>query len=461
MTGEHPFFPQLKVLNIRHLKESTSTLSFFHGPSLTSLSVSSVAAVAEKEFRSFLQTLVDEAPSLSTISFGPDIRTDVFISTIPNLGALSTINIVIDDTAMVPLRCADLVAIGSLPHLSSFSLSCTQERYICVHNAHQVAIPQHHVWEMFGPVDEKNAPELQTSHSSQGFLQLSQLVVVGGLELIEDLTMAVTSARLEVLSIHLTCPDSKGYAAVGPRGDSKKCFVCQGKIPFFMFKRADFTCGEKCSAQRQGKYIEHMLLVLRTVIRRSANHIRRLSTGISHSEKRKFDFSPLLLTYVFRSLPNLQHVSLVGWSFESKSVATTLGSLQNLPHLQAIILPLGEEGASLSLHTLRRVAESCPSLITLQCRIDPTPDELAKGLGDPGNDEEPMSHGLMRLSTRGSRRIPGFDGQVCVARYINFLFPQLETIETHGSRQWGHICLLVKLCQAARQDDARRMSTDK
>jgi len=454
MTGDHPFFPHLKLLNIRHLEHSTSTLSFFHGPSLSSLFVSSVAAAAEKEFQSFLQTLADEAPSLSEIHFGPDVRTDLFIPTIPNLRALSTIHISISGAAKVPLRYADLVEIGSLPHLNSLSLNCAQERYSCAHKAPN---PQYHVWEMYGDVDEQSAPEIQSPQPSQSFLQLSQLDVVGGLELIEDLTMVVTSGRLETLSVHLICPYPKAYSAIGPRGDPKKCFVCQDRIPFFLPKRADFTCGDKCSTQRQDKYIEHFLLVLRTIIRRSANHIGQLTSRISCADKRRFAFPPALLTYVFGNLPNLHHVVLVGWSFTPNSVESTLGQLGRHPHLQVIILPLGEEGASISLRTLRRVAESCPSLRTLQCRIDPTSDELAKGLGNPGSDEVPMAHGLTHLSTRGSRRVPSLGGQVCVARYLNFLFPHLETIEAHGSRQWGQISLLVKLCQAARQDDERRL----
>ena len=166
---------------------------------------------------------------------------------------------------------------------------------------------------------------------------------------------------------------------------------------------------------------------------------------------------PILPEDIFRrliSLPVIESFEVKGWMLNS------VGSVLNVaestfPKLKTLFLA----SDSISLFTLRRVAESCPKLESFQCRIDslsPIPEYTTPNTAA-------LSHGLRVLSVSSSSSDPPpTTKQLClIARHLYLLFPNLETINTyegHNAEQWDIVNELVKMCQTARVDDMHRPS---
>jgi len=154
-------------------------------------------------------------------------------------------------------------------------------------------------------------------------------------------------------------------------------------------------------------------------------------------------------------LPKLEHLDLSrmpSLSIESGFDYLSKGSTTKL---KTLFLPDDATAPGISLSRLRVLAEACPDLVSLRCKLKhlsniPAPRDLPL---------IPFSHTLETLLIGNAEAHPDPQRVLDIARYLDFLFPHLKTIETisgQNEAQWMSILSVVKVCQAVRLDERER-----
>ena len=115
-----PLLPALKRLRINDPDEwSMSQLPLFFTPSLRSLEATNIPENQQSVLLSFLITLVDESPHLTTIAFGPGILTTACFETCLNFLSLRHLEL---KEVKISIDFKLVIAIGTLPELDTFVL---------------------------------------------------------------------------------------------------------------------------------------------------------------------------------------------------------------------------------------------------------------------------------------------------------------------------------------------------
>ncbi|KAF9531223.1 hypothetical protein CPB83DRAFT_904788 [Crepidotus variabilis] len=158
--------------------------------------------------------------------------------------------------------------------------------------------------------------------------------------------------------------------------------------------------------------------------------------------------------------PQIERIDLSG--FEIEDIHTSFDGLNTaVSHskLQHLHIPFQPNRPGISLSRLRQIAEACPDLVSLQCRFENIADVKQHTLGEAAPN--PMSHKLrvLNVGNIGQQLDPGI--LLHVARYLDVLFPHLESIKplesaSQNMSQWSFVGDMVKAFHSARLDDVAR-----
>lgn len=154
-------------------------------------------------------------------------------------------------------------------------------------------------------------------------------------------------------------------------------------------------------------------------------------------------------------LSELVTLDVGGWD-----VASALGSdifwmmEPKAPKLKILHLPLDSKSTCFPVSRLQCIADACPELTSLHCRID--------SLTDIPSSHELASPNLETLTICNAEPHPNPQGLLEVASYIDDLFPNLQTIDTcdgpeQNATQWKQIDGLVKFRQSGRLKERNRL----
>ena len=170
---------------------------------------------------------------------------------------------------------------------------------------------------------------------------------------------------------------------------------------------------------------------------------------------------PVLPKLVYETLfchPKLEILEFKRWKLDS--IEDFLSSMKSSSpkNLKQLHLPSDDPGSAISLSGLLHIAEACPMLESLQCRIDTLPPIPEHSIPTT----KALSHGLQSLFIANNpASLWDFNQLLLVARHLYLTFPRLQTIESvEGpiTEQWVRIRDLVKMFQAIREDDMYRFS---
>ena len=177
---------------------------------------------------------------------------------------------------------------------------------------------------------------------------------------------------------------------------------------------------------------------------------------------------PILPSHVVKKMllhPTLEHLEISNWKL--LAAATSLSCLAPSPlhfesKLKTLHFPVGSINRGINLSELRRLAVTCPDLVSLQSTImldlkNLPPYELEQAVNDP------LSHNLQLLS------IGSVEGSswtlrtfLTVARHLFVLFPALQKIQTHEGQDtplWTNIYIFFSTYRTVCLDNNARSPT--
>ena len=431
-----PLLPALKRLRLDNPDEwSMSQLPLFFTRSLRSLDVMNFPENQQSVLLSFLITLVDEAPHLATITFGPGILTTACFEACLNFLFLRQLELKEVNTS---IDFNLLTAIGQLRELDTLVLD---DRGGCYR-------------------EDSQEPPIR----SVGFICLKKLHITGTLTLIRLLCNAVGSAALEDLGLTLV------RSAPPPRTQGKKK---SKKVSATGVTEVDSITKDICDLLQEGSW-RHTLKSI------YLNHFQDYPDVDSLGPQippKPVDLPVMILDHLLEHT-KLEDLEIEGWTLPEAASGHEL-LFSDTSNLKTIRLPVGSTASTIHLADLPSIAKSHPDLISLQCGIK----SLSNFTSPPLSIEMP-SHGLKILSVGSSSEaadaIIDWKQKLSIAAFLDTLFPNLERIETHfpkverietsfstfgqietraeanPSEQWGCIYDLVKMCQTSRLIHANR-----
>ena len=453
-----PFFPALKHLRIVDVNASLTHLNLLLSNSLQSIEIYNIHHTQEEVFLSFLITLADECPELSSMKLASPVSTSVWENCLQfrHLHALELDNI------STQLDFDLLLTIGkSFPQLEVFSLYARIAKYTRATNPSdtllegedKIAEPQTRIGHGFtdaelsalhsdgrdhpglGPV----MPSLSRWNSSEPlFLRLERLHMIGSLDLILDLVESISSPCLKEIGLILVRSNRPKFLRDPRRIDLETPLfaICLEKILS--------TWGHGLVSVVIGQYEDYPPLDYGT------------------PPPPVFPTLPIVLCQKLLFQPMLECLRVFGWTIES-FLDYSLYSPPPTPassSLTSLYLQVERINQAISLPDLQFIAKSFPNLVSLQSRIVMMDDSDIPVYGHSKAATFVLSHGLEQLSV-GSACLPLSPKEVLdIARYIFGLFPNLEVIETHegqNENQWNHIHSLIQAFQGVCLDHAARL----
>ncbi|KAF9531221.1 hypothetical protein CPB83DRAFT_849586 [Crepidotus variabilis] len=166
----------------------------------------------------------------------------------------------------------------------------------------------------------------------------------------------------------------------------------------------------------------------------------------SRSTLPKAVFKKLLLAPLIRCL------DLKGWKIEELDASLAALSRLESSKLEHLSLPFHSEAPGISLTRLGFIADSCPSLLSLKCRLKhlsnvPTTSEWSSS--------NTRNYNFSNLTVGNVDAHPKIDRALDIARYIDRLFPAINTLKTpdgpgQNAEQWELIGKIVKMLQEVR-----------
>lgn len=420
-----PLFPFLHCLRILNTSPYLDFLHLFLSSALTTLQLTAISDDNPSycSVLSFLESAIDQAPRISTFIGSGQIQDDILGISLryQNLRSLQLVDVGISITGQL------LQDIGSLQHLEEFEIVHSgtspyaipntippttstskktpkrNSKTTMTKNFSPIALEQCHSPEPVEPVIDP--PILSTQViDSQLFPVLQRLVVSGDISLIETLVTKVSSPYLWILEIYFRKP---------PR----------------------------ISTSEVESLIRHLQ-------QKSGNSLTSvdLSTDTTTFSLPHEIFECLLLC------PDMKNLKISGMGIDLMNSA--LNRLKEVADskLEILHLPIHPTAPDISFTQLRSIAEACPHLKSFSCRF--------KHLADIPISS-PLSHQLKELSAVNARAHPKHQALLDVARCLDSIFPNLESVNTYeesenNAEQWRFISDSVKLCQAIRKDDKER-----
>ena len=467
-----PLLPSLKQLRVIEPNESSiSQLSLFFTKSLQSLEATGVPEAQQSAFLSFLITLVDEAPLLSTITIGPGSFTASCLNACLKFDHLRKFELT---DAASSVNFDFLVAVGELPELEIFILNARTATYISPPLNHDgtpprapsptpklPATPQQCD---SGPIDiqmQSGSPDRAASVGR--FARLRRLDIIGSLPLIRDLYERVISVDLEWLGMTLVRTSAPAPALQKGKKNKHYANTAEVRKPATtssidletdsIFTLVENAVKEKWSLTLKGVRLGH-LQDYHSKTRHPQGHM------IYH------DPDPIALPFttfgVLLKHEILEDLDIAGWTLPRTETECPVDEIlqATLPNLKKIHLPVGGQTHGIQLAELLPIVHAFPRLVSLQC-----------GFEEPGIFPIPPTsaadvplHGLKVLSV-GHKNSPDSaidqKQQLRIANFLDIVFPNLERIETHAEHHaevWAYIYELIKMCQASRLYHANRFS---
>ena len=464
-----PLFPSLKHLRIVDAKSSLFQLSFFLSNSLRSIELHNVDCTQKFVFSSFLITLADECPELSSIKLAspiPESIWEIFLK-FNHLRALEL------KDALTQLNFSLFSTIAqAFPQLEQFILDARSTEY------KRAASPDPQQWDNVAESHPQTSQsehnitdaELSKLHSdgqdypglepmsqyesmepieSRGptFLRLEKLHITGSLDLIQDLVESIPSRCLKEIGLTLVRSNRPKF----PKKKEKRVFTgppvrTDVETPVFA------TCLDK-----------------------AFNTWRRTLTNIFIGQHEDYSPSdqgvprtpvlptlPVSVCEEILLLPMVERLDISGWTIEnflkySAPFALIAPIYSNLKYLH---LPIQSNNKGIPFSGLRLVAESFPKLVSFQSSIVRL-DDADIPVSDPSKATTyVIFHGLEILSVGNASPNPNPKKVLDIARHIFALFPNLKEIRTHAGQnedQWDYIHSLVRAFQGACLDHAARL----
>jgi len=248
------------------------------------------------------------------------------------------------------------------------------------------------------------------------FPKLSSLTVRGSAELVQDIIQLVSSTSITLLCLELAQSPRKMLPSVPPP--------------------QRFLATVDSALHRWASTLAHV--VAHSSMPGAASEIPDETLG------------------ALMRLPRLEHLEISGWKIASNITETICRHTDTNPSkLKVFHLPNDSNAISIPLSDLRPIAEACPNLQSLRCRL--------KDLTDISNQpvSVPLAHSLENLTVGDTQPPLECDVVLGVARYIDNLFPRMKGVRpledvAQNADQWRWIDKLVKLRQSARLDDKNR-----
>jgi len=150
-------------------------------------------------------------------------------------------------------------------------------------------------------------------------------------------------------------------------------------------------------------------------------------------------------------LPHLEHLELNGWDVDFNITEYFRRCLSDAgaSKLKTLYLPDDNNAISIPLSELDSIAEACPDLLSLRCRLE----NLLDTPSFPFSGSKILSHPLENLTIGDTNPPLDFDAILEVVRYIGNIFPNIKYIKplegmAQNTEQWRQIDKLVKLRQS-------------
>ncbi|KAF8801987.1 hypothetical protein BYT27DRAFT_7244930 [Phlegmacium glaucopus] len=398
--------PSLRHLcySLKARSTSTSHIFLFLSPSLESLELTNTTDSENTLVQSFLDTV--SSPVLKRIVLHTRRLSSSTLKTIAKFKQLRTLELVPLDTVY---DSASWEVIGTLPSLANLTLKVISSQ----------AERQSHLGDVWkGSNSEGGGPK--------HFNALETLLVTTFFPLIRHLLESIESPCLKSIEVH---PSIEWESIQGSRN-----LECLERDLFDIITMV-------CSKWPQS--LENLVIGQHNV----GNS--RYSSQPQHSHTFSESITELLM-----DLHEIQTIHIQGWRIIDVSDEVIVRRLViSWPKLTTLILPVNHE-ESISLSTLKTIARKCPKLRHLQIRLDVT----------SAIPSVTVRHrlGVLKVAYHhGSYTTEKLQCQIAVARYLDSIFPYLESIETlpgskDETRNFSEIHKLVKLCWDVRQEAKRQ-----
>ena len=459
-----PLFPSLKHLRIVDASSSLTHLTLLLSNSLRSIDFGNFDRTQEEMLLSFLITLVDECPELSSIKLISPILKPVW-TTCLKFDHLRTLEL-----NVTYLKFELFSDIGqAFPQLEHFVLDARTAKYLRattppdfrrddnIAELHSQISPsergstsaelsEFHAdgrdYPGFEPTPQYEPMSVSVESSRPAFLRLEKLHITGSLDLIQDLVKSIPSRCLEETA--LTLVRSKR-----PKFPKKEKRVFSGPLVRIDLETPDFA----------------------TCLDNVFSNWRRTLTSISIGQHEDYSPSdqgdirapvyptlPVPLCEKILMLPELERLDISGWTIENflKRPSLLDPICSNLKFLH---LPIQSNSKGVPFSTLDLIAELFPKLVSFQSSIV-TLDVADIPVSNPLKAiPRGLSHGLEILSVGNTSPNPNPKEVLDIARHIFALFPNLQEIRTHEGQnkdQWDYIHSLVQVFQGVCLDHAAR-----
>ncbi|KAF8179862.1 hypothetical protein BJ912DRAFT_637744 [Pholiota molesta] len=473
------FFPSLKSLHIDVNKPETSLslLPLFLLHTLEVLEVEQHIPESQFDtFLTFLDTLADEAPHLSSIRLGTGVSYDALHSTCMRFVNLRELKLSIVGSVVSWSMLQDL---GQLPELEILVLDARAASYRSFEedclpspspplslfgNTVETLPPAGSGDDGWGaPYESKAANDnFGVHHPNDPFLEAPpsrspspspSILAANALEKLKPPTHAIETVEPIPYS-----PKGGFYKLTTLHIVAKLDLMSTLMDMIESSKLVDISLTSTKLLRRKkgtGPGSKMMMLkpkfeaVLRTVLASWAHSLatvricyQKASPDDPHAELELSAFQSLL------SLPHLRHLEISGltMSLDFGDALHHLSTLTQPSGLETLHLPIDLGAKGISLSRLRGILESCPSLTSFQCGF--------KHLSNvPFLPEDDVTFGVKKLAVGNPVAHDNRRRLMEVAQYLDALFPKLESIETQegcNAGQWQEIHELVQMCQLSR-----------
>jgi hypothetical protein len=217
---------------------------------------------------------------------------------------------------------------------------------------------------------------------------------------------------------------------------------------------------ERVQNLTQGTFDRHTALYITLLQTVSSRWLANLKTVKFNQLDGSFQPLSTLPKEVYGTLfrhPKIETLEFKRWKLDSVEdfiFSLTTSGPENLKHLH---MPIDDPDSAVSLSRLSDIAEACPMLESLQCRIN-TLSPIPPYSSPP---TKALTHGLQILSiVHDITSFWDFNQVLLVARHLYLAFPYIQTIDckSFNADQWVRIHDLVKMFQVIREDDVYRFS---
>ncbi|KAF9564026.1 hypothetical protein CPC08DRAFT_816188 [Agrocybe pediades] len=436
-------FPNLTHLRIDRAAASADQLTLFCAPSLNRLELIDISDDRQDVLRVFLRILADTSKGLESITLqGP-----VQYSSLKNI-------LLFDQLCHLHINAATTIKTGFLKVLGSRSPSLEALR-IDMSKAKYVRYPS-----------RTSASESVTTTVAQTrFHRLSKLYITGGTELIEDMLGMVSSKDLDELSLVYQWPTPSTLAM--PKKLPGMSLLESEKIKKRLGPMETLTWA---SAQ------DSFFSALNSALLNWKDTLRVVDVGIYLDDWTSLGIQvgtpggrsvspPLIIPEAtFSRLMDieLRELRVSEWKVDSDyDIIQHLLDAQRNKLLEVLELPaVRQDQEGIPLVQLSTIAQNFPKLHSLICPLD------FDVLDDDDDDPLPfpakaLSHQLRSLGIWYTEA-PDDEHLPILARYIDYLFPEIDSIFSMGydseeeEENWRVLGNLVKLCQSVRKDDVSR-----